>query len=135
MELITLDEKRYVDIGAEDIWNSVYSTALMRLKPIENEITLALEFLKTGSCEFGKSQETARQVNLIRDGLSQIPPEEVIYDYKNINVRAPWSGKISPVVTSCGNMFTTADGKDLLYELVAILTYSYIKKTNIIVAE
>lgn len=135
MELITLDEKKYVDIGTVDIWNSVYSTVIIRLEKLENQIPLAIEFLRTGNCRGCDAQETARQINLIRDALSQIAPEKVVYDYKDQSIPAPWGDNISPVITSCGNMFTTADGKDLLFELVAILTYAYVRKTNIVIAE
>ncbi|WP_169304480.1 Imm70 family immunity protein [Slackia heliotrinireducens] len=67
--------------------------------------------------------ETARQINLIRDGLSQVLPSDAIYDINNPETPTPWAGNISPIVTSCGNLYLTSDGKDLLFELVSILTY------------
>jgi formylmethanofuran dehydrogenase subunit E len=65
--------------------------------------------------------------------LSQINPNEAVYDMNNISKEAPWKGKLSPVITSCGNMFTTSDGKDLLYEMVCILTYSYYQNVDVLI--
>ena len=45
---------------------------------------------------------------------------------------APWSNYLSGIVTSCGNLYTTLDGKDLLYEVVCVLTYAYYKKVDVL---
>ena len=54
-----------------------------------------------------------------------------MYDKDDPSRVAPWSGNISGIVTSCGNMFLTADGKDLLYELVSILTYAHYANVDV----
>ena len=131
MELRTSDGKRTVDIGSEDIWFSVYSTAEERLGGFKRKIPLALEFLKTKECTAENAQETARQINLMRDEFASIKPEKAVYDMNDKKVKAPWYGKISPVVTSCANLYTTADGGDLLFEVVGILTYASIKKKDV----
>lgn len=131
MEIITADDNRYVDIGSYTVWKALYSTVKVNLKDIENSILLAEQFLKTGKCKWTDAQETARQINLIRDGLSRFSPDKAVYDFENLNLKAPWDGKISPVITSCGNMYTTADGRDLLVELVSLLVYSSIKEVDV----
>ena len=88
------------------------------------EIPLAIQFLEAGFCSSQKAMETARQFNLVRDMLSQYPPEKLVYDIKDPNGPAPWDNNISSVVTSCANFYTTADGEDLLYEIVSILCYA-----------
>lgn len=55
-----------------------------------------------------------------------------MYDIDNPKLLAPWKDNLSPVVTSCANMFTTADGQDLLFEIVSILCYTQVTKTNIV---
>lgn len=129
--LSTSDNKRFVDIGGIDIWNSVYATAEVRLGLFKKKVPFALEFLHTGNCEAKNALETARQINLIHDKLAQYDPEKAVYDLENPNKSAPWNGKISPVITSCANLFTTSDGKDLFSELVEILTYSGITNTSV----
>ncbi len=60
--------------------------------------------------------------------------QELIRDMNNSAIEAPWKKSISPIVTSCGNLYTTADGKDLLFEMVSLLVYSYRVSKDIIVA-
>jgi len=132
MRLLSEDGKRYVNIGGVDIWKSVYSTVVSCVGKKRKKYPLAFEVLETGNCEGKNGYDTARQINQIRDELSQFSPEKAVYDIDNPKVAAPWKGKLSPVVTSCANIFTTADGQDLLYEVVSILCYAQVAKTNII---
>lgn len=43
----------------------------------------------------------------------------------------PWKGRLSNVITSCANLYTTADGKDLLYEVVSILCYAEVAAVSV----
>ena len=132
MIIRTTDNKRYVDVGKSDSMYSLYSTISMLVLPNNQEICKAVDFIKEGKCTCDNALDTAREMNRVRDLLSQIPPTDVIYDMQDLSKKAPWSDNISPVVTSCGNLFLTADGKDLLFELVSLLTYSYYGKSDII---
>ena len=125
------DNKRYIDIGSYTIWYALYSTVKSRLSQSESLFPNAIEFLKTCRCEPNLAQKTAKQINLIRDHLSSIPPEKAICDIDHPQIDAPWKNSISPVVTSCANLFTTADGKDLLFELVSILVYASLAKVSV----
>jgi hypothetical protein len=91
--------------------------------------------LKTGKCSHKDAYETARQINLIRDAFSQIAPSQAIYNKDDLSERAPWADNLSGIVTSCGNLYTTADGKDLLYELVCILTFAHYKKVDVTISK
>ncbi|MCD7882799.1 MAG: immunity 70 family protein [Lachnospiraceae bacterium] len=133
MKIKTADMKRTIDVGESEIWYSVYSTSEKRVYQANNKVPLALSFFKTGRCETKDALETARQFNLLRDEFSKYPPEKAVYDMKYPEKRAPWANNISPVVTSCANLYTTTDGKDLLFEVVSILTYAYYAKTAVFV--
>ena len=135
MILRTVDGKRMVDIGSYGIWYSVYSTADVRLSPMKKTISLAMSFLKDGKCSYKDAYETARQINLIRDAFSQVSPANAVYNKDDISELAPWADNLSGIVTSCGNLYTTADGKDLLYELVCILTFAHYKKVDVTISE
>lgn len=113
-----------IELGGLDVWQALKSTVSIRLSDMYNAISEALRFLKTGRCESVKCLQVARQINLIRDKLASLPVDDVVYDADDIMRKGPWDGNISPVITSCGNFFTTGDGKDLLAELVYILGYS-----------
>lgn len=133
MRIITKDGKRVVDIGDSDIWMAVYSTAVDAFGIGKRKVSKALQFMKDGSCKWQDGYETARQFNLIRDELARISPEKVVYDINDRKRKAPWAGNISPVITSCANLFTTSEGQDLLFEVVSILCYAQIAETDAIV--
>ena len=131
MIILTKDSERVIDVGSTDILFSLYSTVMIKLKKSHSELSDAISFLKTGECKCDIALECARQINLIRDKLSQINPNDAIYDMNDLSKEAPWKRNMSKVVTSCGNMFTTSDGKDLLFEIVSILTYSYYHNVDV----
>lgn len=131
MIIETSDKKRAVDIGKDEIWHSLYSTVIVRLKNNTNLFPCGVKFLETAFCKAEEAEITARQINMIRDSLSQFPPSEAIYDYNNPGLKAPWANAISPVITSCANLYTTADGRDLLFEIVSILCYASVKGVDV----
>ncbi len=132
MRLLSKDGKRLVNIGGGDIWKAVYSTAVSCIGKKRKKYPLAFDFLESGECKGVHGYEIAKQINYIRDELSQYSPEKAVYDIDNPKLTAPWKDNLSPVVTSCANMYTTADGQDLLFELVSILCYAQIAKTDIV---
>ena len=131
MRLISSDGKKSVNIGGSDIWYSIYSTAVTTFGRKKKDIALALEFIEKGKCDGKDGYEIARQFNLIRDEFAKISPDKLVYDINNKGKKAPWTGKLSPVITSCANLYTTADGFDLFFEVVGILSYAKIAKVDI----
>ena len=132
MIIVSSDNEKSVAVGNAEIWYSIFSTIKIRISFMEKEIQLALDFLKTGMCNKVNAYETARQFNLIRDAFSQIAPEDAVYDKDDFDKQAPWVGNLSGIVTSCGNLYTTSDGKDLLYEIVCILTYAHYQAVDVL---
>ena len=133
MRIMSQDGNRVFDIGSEDVWKTIYFTAVVAFRYKKRNINKALAFMETGKCVGEEGYETARQFNLIRDEFAKIPPEKVVYDVNNRARKAPWLNNLSPVITSCANMFTTSEGQDLLFEVVSILTYGQICNVDIIV--
>ena len=126
------DGRRTLDVGDGYLTWSVLSTVDTHLTYLASSVPLAVSFLKTGICSADNAQEAARQINLIRDALTQVPPELAVYDQSDLSKQAPWLGRLSPVITSCGNLYITPDGKDLLFELVSILSYASILGVDIV---
>lgn len=118
------DGARTLDAGNGDLIYSILSTVNLRLGGMREEAPLAIDFLESGLCRGDLGVETARQINLIRDALSQVPPNLAVFDQKDLSKKAPWLGNLSPIVTSCAHLYTTADGRDLLFEIVSILVYA-----------
>ncbi len=132
MIITSEDGNVYAEIGNSEIINCFYSTIVFNLNYNLEDISLAIAFLENGKCEAQDCIETAREFNLIRDRLSLIPIEKLVYDMNNPSKKAPWNGNISPIVTSCGNFFTTADGKDMIFEINAVLCYASIKGISVL---
>lgn len=131
MTIISDDEVKMVDVGTSDTLRALYSTALILLKNKKRDIEHGLEFLRTGECVAGSTKETERQIKIIMAELSLYKPSDAVYDYRDLKREAPWKDNISEHVTSCANLFTTADGKDLLKELIDILDYASVNGISV----
>ena len=129
MTIKTINNEKTVQVGSSAVFYSLYSTVKVLLKRYEKQLSLGEAFLKSGNCSYINA--IARQINLIRDQLSRFSPDKAVWNMLDKTLTPPWKNNLSPVITSCANLYTTADGKDLLFELVAILTYSDYKKLDI----
>lgn len=135
MTIISEDGKKMINVGAYDIWLAMYSTIITNCAPIKEQIKKAIEFMDEKTCEHNDCLEVARQFNLIRDELSKYPPLEAVYDLNVPEKKAPWEGRISPVVTSCANLFTSADGEDMLGGIVTVCVYGHYAKNRVDIIE
>ena len=132
MRLYTSDEKMNVDIGTGSIWYSIYSTAVLAFsEDAKTRIPLALRFLKTGDCLAADIKETKEQLLSVRNAFRELEPDKAIYDLHRPDLAAPWAGNIASTVTSCANLYTTADGKDLFTEVFALLDYAEEKNISV----
>lgn len=132
MTIMSEDGKVFVDVGNIEYWNCFYSTIITNLKNYINDNSLVMSFIKNGSCEHSDCLSIARELNLIKDKLSMLPPDQIVYDYNDLSKEPPWGSSISSIVTSCGNFFTTSDGRDLISEINIVLCYSSVKKVRVI---
>lgn len=126
------DNKRFIDVGSDIIWDALVSTVSVRLDYYREQIPLAMQFLLTKQCAAKNALATAVQFNLIRDELSKFKPEEVLFDRYDHSIKAPWGDQISEVITSLAHYFITADGKDLLNEIVSILCYADVLQLDVL---
>ena len=125
MRIYTSDEKKSVDVGMGSIWYSIYSTASVAFTAdAKNGIPLAMAFLKSGECSAENVKETKRQLEAVKAAFSSLEPDKAVYDLHKPNVPPPWVGNIASTVTSCANLYTTADGKDLFTEVFTLLSYA-----------
>ena len=135
MRILLTDNDEELDVGSSDLLFALYSTIVSCLGTNNKNIGDAIAFLETRKCESSETLKTARQFNLIRDMLSQFKPDKAVYDINDKAKKGPWEGNLSPIVTSCANLFLTSEGKDLLFEIVAILTLGYYTNTSVIILE
>ena len=131
MNIISNDSKCCIPLGGSDTWNMLCSTVMYHLSAVKKQLSNAFSFLENGQIEYSSCLNAAREFNLIRDALSQISPDQIVYDAGNPQIQPPWGNNISPVITSCANYLTTGNGDDLLAEIVKLLTYAAYAKTNV----
>ncbi len=131
MNIISDDAKQSVSLGGIDNWQTLQSTIRYHLSSSRSQLSHVFSFLDSGRIASSDCLAAAREFNLVRDALSQIPPSEVIYDEKDPNMQPPWGDQISPVITSCANYFTSGDGDDLLAEIVRVFTYAAYADTDV----
>ena len=114
--------ERIINVGSAGFLHCFYSTIY---KYVSNtEASAAIIFLKSGKLSFSDGLKTAREFNIIRDKLSMLSPDKIIWDINDTDAHPPWGKNISPVITSLGNYFITADGKDLIFEIILLLQYA-----------
>ncbi len=125
MNLYTSDGEKFVNIGMGSIWYCIYSTATLVLPVyVKKEIPQALSFLINGECSFENVKSTKQQMEILQGEFSKLSPNQVVYDLHKPNMAPPWANNIAPTVTSCANLYTTADGEDLFTEVINLLTYA-----------
>ena len=125
MRIYTSDEKKSVDVGMGSIWYSIYSTASVAFSAdAKSGIPLAMLFLKSGECSAENVKETKRQLEVVRNGFLSLDPNKAVYDLHKPDMPPPWAGNIASTVTSCADLYTTADGKDLFTEVLTLLSYA-----------
>lgn len=133
MRLYSADEKKSVDVGTGSIWYSIYSTAMVALSDdAKREIPQVISFLKNGNCSCEDVKSTKKQMQILRNAFTEIPPNRAVYDLHKPNVTPPWGKSIAPTVTSCANLYTTADGEDLFTQVIDLLSYAEEAKVDVL---
>lgn len=129
MTIISEDGEVVVSVGGAMIMHSLYSTAKVRIRMSGLKVGAALDFLRTGECKKEKIRKALCQMEVIKVALSEINPEDAIYDCNDLKKEASWKGNISSSVVSCADLFTTDEGQILIDELINLLAYA--EKNNL----
>lgn len=58
--------------------------------------------------------EAINELEQIKQGLSKLTPDKVIWDIENLSVQPPWGTNISDTITNLSNYFVTSDGEDFI---------------------
>lgn len=133
MDLYSSDGKKFINVGTGSIWYSIYSTVMVIFsEETRKNLTLALDFLKTGECKAENIGSLIAEWKAVQSEMSCISPEKAVYDLRNPEMAPPWKGNIAATVTSCADLYTTADGKDLFTEVASLLEYSFENCTDVL---
>jgi len=134
MTIYSSDYRRSVDVGTCSVWYSVYSTAVTHLSDDDKAfLQYGMDFLKSGMSAADDAQITARQMELIQRRFARIAPMDAVWNMDDPSQSGPWHYGIGSNVTSCANLYTTADGKDLFHEVISLLKYADMNGTDVLV--
>lgn len=71
------------------------------------------------------------ELRIIKEQLSQLPPNKVVWDIDNLDLQPPWKDNIANTITNLSNYFITNDGKQLLEVLNKALNQSILDNTTL----
>ena len=91
----------------------------------------AMQFLRNGECSMEDVAKTKGEMATVIKELSSLKPDLLVYDLKKPECAPPWGNDYASTVTSCANLFTTADGDDLFTEIGKLLSYAMDNKLAI----
>ena len=103
-------------IGGGDFLHAFFSTVCGRL---ENEkwgskYPYIMQELYQGELSAEHLQQAAEELVQIEKGLTQLAPNQVIWDIEDRSLMPPWGDQISDSITDLGNYFVTSSGEDFL---------------------
>lgn len=109
--------KRYLyTIGGGDFLHAFFSTVCGRL---ENEnwgskYPYIMRELYQGELPVEYLQQATEELRQIKQGLSRLAPDQVIWDIEDRSLMPPWGDQISDSIINLGNYFVTSSGEDFL---------------------
>jgi 2,3-bisphosphoglycerate-dependent phosphoglycerate mutase len=115
-------DKRF-EIGSSPFLKAWFSTIFVRLESGRwgSLFPAIMNDFYAGRLASAKAPQALKELQEIRTRLSRLPPEQVVWDFENLQARPPWGSQISPHITSLGNYFVTSDGDDLIEALADAL--------------
>jgi hypothetical protein len=123
----------FYQVGHGDFLHSFFSTVSYHLEPNGwgTEYPYLLKQLYNGKLAWTNVPDVINELREIRSKLSKLKPNEVIWDFDDLNKRPPWGENISKDITDLSNYFVTSDGRDLFEVLFKALDDSVTEKTDI----
>ena len=106
----------WYQIGHGDFLHSFFSTVAYNL---ENKIwgsrfPIIMNELYQGKIEYKNINVALEELNMIKNELKSLSPQEVIWDIEDLSKQPPWGNNISKDITDLSNYFVTSDGNDFL---------------------
>lgn len=107
----------YYYIGYGELLNSFFSTVAFHLEKKNgwgSRFPCVMRNLYEGELNFSDIPEATKEIEIIKNELRSIPPDLVIWDLDDINVKPPWGTNISANIQNLSEYFITNDGRNLL---------------------
>lgn len=113
-------ENIITEIGPGGLLHSLFSTIAFHLESGNwgSEFPVIMNELYSGKLEEASASKALIEANAIKEGLSKLEPEKVIWDIENLSEKAPWGDEIGDHVKNVAMFYVTLNGLNLVDELV-----------------
>lgn len=115
--------RKHWQAGSAAFLKAFFSTVFVRL---EHESwgarhPVLMRELYAGRLACKSAEAASKELQGIREGLAELDPELVVWDFEDRTARPPWGTEISPDIKSLTDYFVTSDGRNLLAVLAEAL--------------
>lgn len=103
-------------VGTGSFMHAFFSTIAYRLedKKWGSRFPNLMMGLYQAEIESNESKWVLDELAIIKQELSKLAPDEVVWDIDDLTKRAPWGDNIAKTITNLSNYFVTSDGKQLI---------------------
>jgi len=103
-------------IGTGSFMHSFFSTIAYRLEDNKwgTKFPNLMNGLYNAEIEPDESIWVLEELKIIKQELSNLTPDKVIWDIDDLTKLPPWGDNIAETITDLSNYFVTSDGKQLL---------------------
>lgn len=111
--------KKSFEIGTASFLKSFFSTIYIHLenKLWGSKFPMIMNEFYSGKLLPHLCGQAIVELEEIHKQLKNLSPEQIVWDFENLNDQPPWGNNISQAITSLANYFWTSDGKDLFIVL------------------
>lgn len=122
----------FYTIGTGSFMHAFFSTIAYHLERQKwgSKFPVLMNQLYSGEIQPEESKIALDEIKMIIKGLSELKPDQVIWDIEDLTKQPPWGNNIANTITNMANYFVTSDGKPLLEVFeTALQTSISVKKT------
>jgi 2,3-bisphosphoglycerate-dependent phosphoglycerate mutase len=122
----------FYTIGTGSFMHSFFSTIAYHLEAQQwgSKFPVLMSQLYSGEIQPEDSKLALDELKIITEGLSELRPDQIIWDIEDLTKQPPWGNNIANAISSMANYFVTSDGKPLLEVFeTALETSIKVKKT------
>ncbi len=103
-------------IGTGSLMHSFFSTIAYRLEDNKwgSKFPNLMNGLYKAAIEPEESKWVLDELKMIKQELSKLTPDKVIWDIDDLAKQPPWGDNIANTITHLANYFVTSDGRQLL---------------------
>ncbi|SFI36636.1 MULTISPECIES: Imm70 family immunity protein [unclassified Bacillus (in: firmicutes)] len=125
----------FYEVGHPDLLHSFFSTMSYHTEPEGwgTKYPLLMKDLYFDKLKWKDAPEALKNIEEIREKLSEIPPSEVVWDIEDIAKRPPWEDNLPEQVTNLENYYATPRGTTFFTLLINALKDSIQDKMDVII--